>query len=237
MDHWYYYVLVVAIGMGVGAIEVIARYRDAPFLALRSAPARWYIVVNGLAALLAYILIVAFEFDFGAEQNVKLVQVLVASFGSMAFFRSSLFSMKVGDTDVAVGPAIFFQVLLFATDRACDRERAEPRSALASRIMRGVSFDQARDALPSFCFELMQNVPASEQQQFRLVMDALASSTRMSESVKTLNLGLMTTIALTYRNWDIDANAYRPNTVGLRTLPKYTSVFSAVWKKGCRSEV
>jgi len=119
------------------------------------------------------------------------VQALVASFGSMAFFRSSLFSMKVGETDVAVGPAIFFQVLLFATDRACDRERAEPRSALASRIMQGVSFELARDALPSFCFELMQNIPASEQQQFRLVVDALASSTKMRDSVKVLNLGLM----------------------------------------------
>jgi hypothetical protein len=70
----------------------------------------------------------------------------------MAFFRSSLFTMKVGEADVAVGPGIFFQVLLHATDRACDRGRAEPRSVLAKSIMSGVLFKQARDALPSFCF-------------------------------------------------------------------------------------
>ena len=57
-------------------------------------------------------------------------------------------------------------------------------------------------------------------------------ATRFSGSYGTVNLGLMTTIALTYRSWDIDANEYRPNTIGLRGSPKYTSVFSAVWKKG-----
>jgi hypothetical protein len=104
------------------------------------------------------------------------IEFLAAVFGSMAFFRSSLFTMKVGEADVAVGPGIFFQVLLHATDRACDRGRAEPRSVLAKSIMSGVLFKQARDALPSFCFELMQNVPADEQQQFRQAVDALSSA-------------------------------------------------------------
>jgi iron complex outermembrane receptor protein len=57
-------------------------------------------------------------------------------------------------------------------------------------------------------------------------------TTRFSGMYGTLNLGLATTVALTYRTWDIDANAYRPNTIGLRGSPKYVSVLSAVWKKG-----
>ncbi|MEW6763534.1 MAG: TonB-dependent receptor [Pseudomonadota bacterium] len=48
----------------------------------------------------------------------------------------------------------------------------------------------------------------------------------------TLNLGLMNTIALSLRTWDVSANKYRPNTVGLRGSPRLSSVFSAVWKKG-----
>ncbi|WP_313176169.1 TonB-dependent receptor domain-containing protein [Massilia sp.] len=48
----------------------------------------------------------------------------------------------------------------------------------------------------------------------------------------TLNLSLMNTIALSYRAWDVDANAYRPNTVGLRGVPRLTSVFSTVWRVG-----
>lgn len=176
-------------GAGVGASELVARYKDAPFRALRTVAAGWYIAVNAVAAAFAYLLIVEFDF-FAGTPHKEWVEFLVAVFGSMAFFRSSLFTMKVGETDVAVGPGIFFQVLLYATDRACDRGRAEPRSALASSIMRGVSFELARDALPSFCFELMQNVPAGEQQQFRQVVDALSSS-KMLDSIKTMNLGLM----------------------------------------------
>jgi hypothetical protein len=188
---WLWYVAVAAFGAGVGASELIARYRDAPFLALRTGAARWYIFVNCAAALAAYTIIVSFDWSFGAEPGQKAwVQALVAGFSSMVFFRSSLLTMRIGDTDVPFGPGIFFQVLLFATDRECDRARAGPRSDLVNQIMKGVSFDQARDALPSYCFELMQNVPASEQQRFRQVVDALASS-RMRDNVKVLNLGLM----------------------------------------------
>lgn len=48
----------------------------------------------------------------------------------------------------------------------------------------------------------------------------------------TFNLGLMNTWALSQRSWDVDANAYRPNTIGLRDSPRLVSVLSAVWKKG-----
>lgn len=48
----------------------------------------------------------------------------------------------------------------------------------------------------------------------------------------SLNLGLMNTIALKYQTWDVSANTYRPNTVGLRSQPRVSSVLSAVWRKG-----
>ena len=165
-------VAVLFCGGGVGASELIARYKDAPFTALRTAAAGWYVLVNAAAAAAAYILIVEFDVFHDATHK-EWTELLVAVFGSMAFFRSSLFTMKVGEADVAVGPGIFFQVLLHATDRSCDRGRAEPRAALARDIMQGVSFDQAREALPNLCFELMQNVPPDELQQFRQAVDAL----------------------------------------------------------------
>jgi hypothetical protein len=74
--------------------------------------------------------------------------------------------------------------------RECDRERASPRSTQVNTIMKGVSFELAKDALPAFCFELMQNVDPAEQQQFLQTVAAL-SSTQMPGSIKTLNLGLM----------------------------------------------
>jgi iron complex outermembrane receptor protein len=51
-------------------------------------------------------------------------------------------------------------------------------------------------------------------------------------SYGTLNLGLLNTLALSYRQWDVDAATYRPNIIGLRGSPRLTSVLSASWKKG-----
>lgn len=47
----------------------------------------------------------------------------------------------------------------------------------------------------------------------------------------TLNLGLNATYALTMREWDIDANEYRPNRVGNRNAPRLRSIFSVAWSK------
>jgi len=185
------FVLVGLFGAAVGTCEIIARYRDAPIRAVRTRAAMTYISVNAIAAAAAWLLIVEFDWSFGASPSTKvLVQIMVAGFGAMIFFRSSLFNMKIGDTDVAVGPGILFQTLLHASDRECDRERASPRSKLVSDIMQGVSFEQAKDALPAFCFELMQNVDLAEQEQFRQTIRALSASP-MRDSIKVLNLGLM----------------------------------------------
>ena len=48
----------------------------------------------------------------------------------------------------------------------------------------------------------------------------------------TLNLGLAATYALTYKAWDIDANSWRPNQVGMYQNPRLKAVFSAAWNKG-----
>jgi iron complex outermembrane receptor protein len=51
-------------------------------------------------------------------------------------------------------------------------------------------------------------------------------------SFGTLNLGVAATYALTYKAWDIDANNWRPNQVGLYQNPRLKAVFSAAWNKG-----
>lgn len=48
----------------------------------------------------------------------------------------------------------------------------------------------------------------------------------------SVTLGLATTYALKLRSWDIDANAYRPNTIGLLGNPRIVSVFSTAWRNG-----
>jgi hypothetical protein len=185
------YVAVALIGGLVGLGELVARYRDAPGSALRNAAAGLYVGINAAAALAALGLIHAFDWTFGAEQGEALrwTRVLVAGFGAMALFRSSLFIVRAGEQDVGVGPSGFLQVVLNAADRGVDRLRAGARAGEVSRAMEGVSFDKASEALPSYCLALMQNASEDEKvalaNQVRLLRDA-----HMEDRAKSLALGL-----------------------------------------------
>lgn len=108
----------------------------------------------------------------------------------MAFFRSAVFSVRVRDEDVPLGPAIILQVILNASDRAYDRLRAAERSRAVTRIMKDVSFDRARLALPAKCLQIMQNVSPAEQEALRKVVDDLAKQA-MGPRSKSENLGLL----------------------------------------------
>jgi hypothetical protein len=184
--------LVAAVGFLVGATELLSRYRDNPWRALLNAAALIYILVNVAAASLALLLLDAFQAlpaDLtGAKE--KWVKVLLAGLGAMAFFRSSLFTFRLGDKDIPLGPGLLFQVLLDVTDRAVDRARARPRSLAVAKIMSNVKFGKAQSALPVYCFALMQNVSAEEQAAFAKQVSQLAAATTMSDAVKSLALGL-----------------------------------------------
>lgn len=188
-----FHLLVLFFGAAIGTSELVSRYRDAPFRALLTRPALLYIVLNALASVGALALIRQMRWldDVGGgDASSKLViQAMVAGLGAMALFRSSLFMVRVGSTDVGVGPAGFLQVLLSAADRACDRTRAGPRAKAVGEIMQGISFSKAKQALPTLCFNLMQNVSAEEQRTFGIAVKELEAA-EMDEVFKSNNLGL-----------------------------------------------
>jgi hypothetical protein len=153
--------LAFLIGWIVGAGELIARYRDAPFGALGRTAGLLYQAINGLAAATAFFLINTFgwTFDFATENPTAsdAIQVLVAGFGAMALFRSSLFIARIGDQEVGIGPAIVLQTVLNAADAGVDRESAKGRAPTVQRIMRSVDAYKAKDVLPEFCYRLLQS--------------------------------------------------------------------------------
>ena len=184
------YVAVVLIGGLVGAGELVARYRDAPLIALRAWSAALYVGLNAAASGVALGLIHAFGWNFGQTgASARWTQVLVAGFGAMALFRTSLFFIRIANKDVGVGPSSFLQIILAAAYRDVDRRRANARAALVGRIMADVSFDKALVALPTYCLALMQNVAYDVQDDLTSDLKELAD-TDMDEHVKSLNLGL-----------------------------------------------
>jgi hypothetical protein len=190
--HLLAYLGAALLGLLVGATELVSRYRDAPLFALQTAAGLIYMAVNAAVSLIVFWLLRTGQIGMTLATAIgpTLSQVLLAGVGSMALLRTSLFTLRVRETDVPVGPAAILQVILVAADRACDRDRAGPRAAAVKRIMLGVSFQRARLALPGHCLSLMQNISADERSQLDSAISVLAAA-QMSDEVKSYNLGLV----------------------------------------------
>ena len=182
-----------AAAVGIG--ELISRYRDDPVSALRTLPASVYVLINVLVALAALFFIRQFGITFGLQPatgnaTLRWTQVLAAAFGAMAIFRTSLFTVRAGGQDIPVGPNILLQVLLSFADREVDRLRALARIDIVERAMKGVSFQQAYEALPAYCLALMQNLTKEEQETLARQINAVRTST-IQEQIKVRTLGLL----------------------------------------------
>lgn len=148
----------------VGAAEIVARYRSEPLFALKRATAMVYILINIAAGVGALVLVRAFGWTFGQTENVDLWRSLVAGFGALAIFRSSLFVTKIGENEVNVGPSQVLTSILAAFDSAIDRKCAEK---LADGLSQGqldkLDPERVMSTLPVLCLALMQNFSSADQ--------------------------------------------------------------------------
>jgi hypothetical protein len=185
------YFIVVMLGLLVAVAELASRYRDAPWAALYTRPALFYIVLNSSASGCALALIRTFDWNFGATgAAVRWTQVLVAGMGAMAVFRTSLFTVRVGDKDVGVGPASFLEIFRDTADREVDRLRARARGMSVGKLMDEIEYKKASEGLVPYCLALMQNVPDEEQQKLLHAVQLLDSEP-IDGSVKVRILGLL----------------------------------------------
>ena len=128
--------------------------------------------------------------DAPGRATLRWTQTLVAGIGAMALFRSSLFTVRAGDRDIAVGPGSFLQIFRDGADRAVDRVRAQARGDIVAKLMTGLSYGKAFEGLPTYCLALMQNVPEDEKIRLAQSLDALDKDESIGESIKVRILGL-----------------------------------------------
>jgi hypothetical protein len=162
-------VIVLVFGALVGIGELITRYRDKPTNALKLPSSIFYICVNAAASGGGLGMVHGFGWTFGQSgTSAQITQVLVAGFGSAALFRSSLFTVRVGTTDVGIGPSAVLDSILAAADRATDRELGVTRSETITKILGSgqppIDSDKAIAQLPPYCLALMQNLSAPDQE-------------------------------------------------------------------------
>jgi hypothetical protein len=134
----------------------------------------------------------------------------------MALLRTSLFTLRVKESDVSIGPAALLQVILSSADRACDRLRAGPRAAKVKTIMEGVSFASACEALPMHSLALMQNLSADEQTALGRAVDALKGRKDLTDEIKSYNLGLL---LMNYVGEDVLGEAVRTLGTAIQGAP------------------
>jgi hypothetical protein len=186
------FILVGILGGAVGVAELITRYRDAPWQAIRNIPAFGYIAINVLASVVALAATRVFDWHFGFEgtdEQLRWVQVSASGFAAIIIFRSSLFTVKAGSEDAQIGPSSVLKAFLAATDRGVDRIRAKDRAGKVAEIMKGVSYEKAHLALPTHTLALMQTLSAEDQEEFANEVVELDKA-ELSNNVKVLTLGL-----------------------------------------------
>jgi hypothetical protein len=185
------YSAVALFGAGVGVGEIVSRYKDEPGRALTSFPGLLYVAINAAASAGALGLILTYGWKFGASGDaVTPTRLLIAGFAAMAFFRSSLFTVRVGSSDVGVGPATFLSLILAATDRGVDRKRAEERAKLIKDLMSDVSYEKAQEGLPAIASALMQNLDPADSAALGIQLEKIRQDPDLSEHAKSLALGL-----------------------------------------------
>jgi hypothetical protein len=207
------FLIVFAIGAATGATELVGRYREQPIAALLTPGATIYVFINAFAAAAALALIRASTTLAAAIGDGAIQQILWASFGAMAFFRSALFKARLGNDEVPIGPAILFDGLLNAADLDANRRLALNRFEFASATMRDVDFLKASAEAPSLCFQAMQNFPKDQQDVIVLKVGELQALI-VDERQKSVILALMLTLwfgrEVVKRVVDVNRDHWRP---------------------------
>ena len=189
------HVLVFVIGAAAAAGEIMTRYRDEPFSALRNWPGGLYLLFNGLIALFAYGF---FGFDSGEPggapkpafaDNLALNAIAVGT-GAMLILRSRLFTIRSESGNAtAFGPAIVIDAFLGVLDRKIDRLRASKRHKLV--------FDQLKDidnfdgTVTYFQMSLLsfQNLSQQEKADINQIVNEYRNIANWSPALKTMAVG------------------------------------------------
>lgn len=185
------YFIVAAIGSVAGVTELISKYNDAPFSALKNAATALVAAVNALASIAALAVIqssniVTLPTSIGPGAQTA-AQIIVAGIGGMAILRVGI-SFQVGGHALNISLASLLQPLLRAAGNQIDRARAADKLAVTKELMSGLDTTKALKDLPPLCLFLMQSISQEDQKQLADSVKALKEQDIQSE-LKLISLG------------------------------------------------
>jgi hypothetical protein len=195
----WYAMSAMIIGGVVGAVEILGRYRHSPVRAVLTWSGFSYILINIAAAWAAYYMLGVFQVFSphpSAEAQDLLERVLTAGFGSLVFLRSSFFKVRVGDSDIGIGPAAILDTLLLVADHGVDRREAVARAQDVTELMSHVRDPRVvAKMLTKYCLALMQNVDDKTSQDLADAVGKIMSDGDIPDAIKmdivALRLGIV----------------------------------------------
>ena len=186
------YVAVAIFGVAVGLAEILSRYREAPRQAAWTRPGLSYMGLNGLVSLAVLwafgIFKVSFELSDPTQEAVA--RVVVAGFGALAFVRSS-FTFRTSSNAVSIGPGETLDTFFAALDLEISRSLAAEKAAKAAQTMAALDYQEAEEALPLLCIQLLRGSLGPEDQRQLGEDVASLSQLQIAPEVKKAILGVM----------------------------------------------
>ena len=164
-----YAVLGSSVGVVVGVVEILQRYRDAPFRAVFNGWGAGYVALNAAVSYGAFWVLYHWigTSPLGGAGRSDALHLLGlaagAGFGGAALIRARLAIICLpSGQEFRFGPVIVVKTLLLVVDRQLDRQLATERHRMVHELMEGIDFERAKKRLPRELFLEMQGVPVAE---------------------------------------------------------------------------
>lgn len=183
------------IGGLVGLAEILSRYRDDPFLAAKTRSGVWYCVLNGVAGVLVFWLLLLYDtLPSGLEGHdfpSLLKGAAYAGLGAMILLRSRLFKVeRRGGEAVSIGPDFILDTIFKTLDTYIDKSRALYRTQLAATLLADSDSRQLTILIPGLIKKSRQNLTAEEERELGRILSEISASDQ-SQVVKNFELSLL----------------------------------------------
>lgn len=164
------------IGMGTSLIELLSRYRDEPIKVIATSQFAWvYLLLNGLMGIGAHAVLLDSGFTSIDTPTSRASLAVGSGVSAALILRSRVFTARLGDEQVSIGPGYIVDQLLGIIDAQIDRRRALQRVSIVVGVMDGKDFDGSRIHAATMITGSRQNLSLQDQKdlanQIREVVD------------------------------------------------------------------
>ncbi len=135
-ERLYFYTFLL--GFITAFTEILGKFKDEPLRALETIQGFLYHVFNGAVAAFSFYMLQVFDAVALTTEGDRVKAVFFAGLGSMVIMRSKLFTARIDDEDVAIGPEQVIKVFFHFMEQAIDRVRAQARIDLVKTVMKNL---------------------------------------------------------------------------------------------------